>query len=71
MEKNVPMYTTFHGVNTPTMVNVINEISECGLGKDMSHWLLGAHPRGVQDTSACKAFQIQHNNTELIIYPGG
>ena len=37
MEKNVPMYTTFHGVNTPTMVNVINDISECGLGKDMSH----------------------------------
>ena len=27
MEKNVPMYTTLHGVNTPTMVNVINMTS--------------------------------------------
>ena len=27
MEKNVPMYTTFHGVNTPTVIKVINMTS--------------------------------------------
>lgn len=48
-----------------------HDISECGLGKDVSHWLLEAHPSGVQGTSACEAFQIQHNNTEVIIYPSG
>lgn len=64
MEKNVSMYTTFHGVNTPTVINVINMTSVNVVQEKMCpHWLLGAHPNGVQDTSACEAFQIQHNNT--------